>query len=54
LRRTDAALATPRSHTELDSELFQPSARSLAVFKRRHELFSRRLMPQLFINAIGS
>jgi hypothetical protein len=53
-RRTDAALATQRSSTELVSKLFQPSAMPLADFKRRHVLFARRLMPQLFINAIGS
>jgi len=40
--------------TELVSKLFQPSAMPLADFKRRHVLFARRLMPQLFINAIGS
>ena len=53
-RRTNAALTTPRSPKELVSELFQPSAMSLAVFKRRHELCARRLIPQLFVNSIGS
>jgi hypothetical protein len=53
-RRTAAALAARRSPTELVSDLFQPSAMPLADFKWCHVLFARRLMPQLFINAIGS